>query len=770
MTLAEKIGQLNQYTDFGDLTGPEAAEMDFGLRHEHIRAGRCGSMLNVIGAAQARALQEEALESRLRIPMAFGLDVIHGLRTQFPIPLGDAAMWDPERSRAACRWAAREASASGVSWTFAPNVDTAPDQRWGRVMEGAGECPYLGGVLAKARVEGFQGDDLSAPDTIAACAKHLAGYGYVEAGREYNTVRIGDYTLHNEVLPPFRAAVEAGVATVMNGFHTLNGQPVTASKFLQREWLKEGLGFGGAVVSDWNSIGEMEAHGITADRSAASVIALLAGCDIDMEASGYVRYLEAAVERGEVDLALIDEAVLRVLRLKERLGLFDDPFRYCDPEREAREVGGPEIRAAARDAAAASCVLLKNDAVAGTGRDAPATPLLPLDPDAGLKVAVIGELAAEVDSPLGSWRVNAIPGTAVSLLEGVAVALGYEVEAGEAPRIEGRGDYRTVQLATTVLDPSRLSRGEAAAEVRYARGPALLAPDSPRSFVERMYLNEDDETGLAEAVALARWADVVILGIGEHGFMTGEARSRTDIGLPRMQGVLAQAVLEANPRTVTVLYHGRALAIPQLARDCPAILAAWQPGTEGGHGIADVLFGRREPTGRLPVSFPHVTGQCPLTYRRLPTGRPERLPDDSVWWSHYADAPNGALFPFGHGLGYTRFELGEVRLSAKRAGRGVPVTATVRVGNVGARDGETVVQLYVRDVAATRSRPMRELRGFERVRLAAGETAEVAFAITDETLHYWTPEHGWSVEPGDFELRAGLSSADVTAAATLTIV
>ena len=768
MTLAEKIGQLNQYTDFGDLTGPEAAEMDFGLRHEHIRAGRCGSMLNVIGAAQARALQEEALESRLGIPMAFGLDVIHGLRTQFPIPLADAAMWDPGRSRAACRWAAREASASGVSWTFAPNVDVAPDQRWGRVMEGAGECPYLGSVLAKARVEGFQGDDLAAADTIAACAKHLAGYGYAEAGREYNTVRLDEYTLHNEVLPPFRAAVDAGVATVMNGFHTLNGLPVTASRFLQREWLKDGLGFGGVVVSDWNSIGEMEPHGITPDRATASVMALRAGCDVDMESSGYVRHLGAAVASGEVDEALIDEAVLRVLRLKERLGLFDDPFRYCDPEREAREVGGAEIRAAAREAAAASCVLLKNAAVAKAGQD-PA-PLLPLDPAAGLRVAVIGELAAEVDSPLGSWRVTAVPGTAVSLLEGVATALGYDVGEGERYRVPaGRGDYRTVTLADTGFDPGRLRRGGAAAELRYARGPALLTPTSPRSFVERMYLNEGDDAGLAEAVALARWADVVILGIGEHGFMTGEARSRTDVGLPRMQGVLAQAVLGANARTVAVLYHGRALAIPELAHGCPAILAAWQPGTEGGHGIADVLFGHRYPTGRLPVSFPYATGQAPLTYRRLATGRPDPLPDGSVWWSHYADAPNGALFPFGHGLTYTSFELGGVRLSAKRAARGTPVTLTASVTNTGAREAEAVLQLYLRDPAATRARPLRELRGFERVRVAPGATAEVTFAITDETLHYWTPEHGWHVEAGDYELRAGLSSAEVTAPATLTI-
>ena len=775
MTLAEKIGQLNQYTDPGDLTGPEAASQDNAARREHFRTGRVGSMLNVVGAARARALQELALESRLKIPMAFGLDVVHGLRTQFPIPIADAAMWDPERSKLACRLAAKEASAAGVSWTFAPMVDISPDQRWGRVMEGAGEDPYLGSVLAKARVEGFQGEDLSHPETIAACAKHLAGYGFAEAGREYNTVRIDDYTMHNEVLPPFRAAVQAGVATVMNGFHLLGGQPVTANKYLQREWLKEGLGFEGAVVSDWNSIGEMEPHGITSDRAAASLIALRAGCDIDMESSGYHRFLEAAVERGEVDVALVDEAVMRVLRLKERLGLFEDPFRYCDEERERAAMGTEKTLAAARDAAGACCVLLQNRPASQPSGAAKANaapePLLPLDPTAALKIAVIGELAAETDSPLGSWRVTAEPGTATSLLEGVAAAVGYRIDPAPERGAVGdeRTDYREVQLASTSFDPARLSRGDAEAEVRFARGPALLHPDSHRSFVRRMYLNEEDESGLEEAVALAAWADVVVLGIGEHGFMTGEARSRTDIGLPRLQAVLAKAVLAANANTVAVLFHGRGLAIPELQRSCRAILSAWQPGTQAGHGIADVLFGRREPTGRLPVSFPHVTGQCPLTYRRMATGRPRALPDESVWWSHYEDAPNGALFPFGHGLGYTSFELGEVRLSAKQARRGEGVTATVTVTNTGARDGETVVQLYLRDPSARRARPMRELRGFRRVFAKAGQATEVRFDVTDETLAYWTPEEDWHVEDGTYELRVGLSSEHVGAPAVLEV-
>ncbi len=764
MTLTEKIGQLNMYTDFADLTGPEAAAMDLDERREHIRTGRVGSMLNVVGAAATRELQDLALESRLKIPLVFGLDVVHGFRTQFPIPLADAAMWDADRSREGARWAAREASAAGIAWTFAPNVDVAPDQRWGRVMEGAGECPYLGSVLAKARTEGFQGEDLSAPDTIAACAKHLAGYGYAEAGREYNTVRIDDYTLHNEVLPPFRAAVGAGVATVMNGFHLLNGQPVTASRYLQREWLKDGLGFAGAVVSDWNSIGEMEPHGITADRAEASVIALKAGCDIDMEASGYVRYLEAAVASGEVDVALIDDAVLRVLRLKERLGLFDDPYRYCDEVREASFGGDEALGAASRDAAAASCVLLKNEAPFGKTR-----PLLPLDPGRRLKIAVIGELAAETDSPLGSWRVTAVPGSAVSLLQGVAAALGYGEKSATTALAPTRttGDQRTVTPASTStsFDPARLERGAAACDLRYARGPALLRAGSDRSFVKRMYLNEDDESGLAEAVALAAWADLVVLGVGEHGFMSGEARSRTDIGLPRLQQVLAKAVLSANANTVAVLYHGRALAIPDLAEACPAILCAWQPGTQGGHGIADVLFGRREPTGRLPVSFPYVVGQCPLTYRRFATGRPVELPQNSVWWSHYEDAPNEALYPFGFGLGYTTFELRDVRLCsgassipAKRMTAAETVTLAATVENVGERTGATVVQLYLRDPAARRARPLRELRAFARVDAAAGATAEVTLEITAATLAYWTPEEDWHAEEGEYELYVGFDS------------
>ena len=756
MTLAEKVGQLNQYTDFDDLTGPEAAHIDVDARREHIRTGRVGSMLNVVGAAKCRELQDLALESRLAIPLVFGLDVVHGLRTQFPIPLADAAMWDPERSRAGCRHAAREASAAGIAWTFAPNVDVAPDQRWGRVMEGAGECPYLGSVLARARVEGFQGDDLADPETIAACAKHLAGYGFAEAGREYNTVTLGEYTLHNEVLPPFRAAAEAGVATVMNGFHLLNGLPVTANRYLQREWLKDELGWGGAIVSDWNSIGEMEPHGITADRRAASLIAFRAGSDIDMEASGYLRYLAAAVESGEIDVALLDEAVLRVLTLKERLGLLDDPYRYCDEARERTVTGAPDILAAARDAAAASCVLLQN-------RPLDDGPLLPLDPAAAQRIAVIGELAAEIDSPLGSWRVAAVPGTAISLLEGVAAAVGYDVAAdAQASRdASGLGDQRTVTLATTAFDLARLSRGDSPVELRYAPGPALLRADSERQFTKRMYLNDHDDMGLAEAVALAEWADVVVLAVGEHGFMTGEARSRTDIGLPRMQRVLAQAVLAANPRTAVVLFHGRALAIPELAGGAPAILAAWQPGSQGGHGVADVLFGRREPTGRLPVSFPYVTGQCPLTYRRFATGRPDELPGDSVWWSHYEDAPNGALFAFGHGLGYASFEVGEVRPSTARIARGESTTLTAAVRNVGDRAGATVVQLYLRDPAASRARPQRELIGFARVALGAGEAGEVSFEVGEEQLTFWTPEEGWHAEEGEFELRVGLSSVEV---------
>ena len=768
MTLREKIGQLNMYTDFADKTGPEAAWMDVDQRRRDIREGRVGSMLNVASARMAHQMQTLALESRLAIPLVFGYDVIHGLRTVFPAPLGEAATWDPALAEACARHAAREAAAAGINWTFGPNVDIGYDQRWGRVMEGAGECPHLGAAFAAARVRGFQGDDLAAPDTIAACAKHLAGYGFAEAGRDYNTVVMGDYTLHNEVLPPFRAAVDAGVATVMNGFHLLDGLPVTANRFLQRTWLKEGLGWPGVVVSDWNSIGEMEAHGITGDRAAASAIALRAGCDIDMESGGYHRYLADLVERGEVDEALVDEACLRVLRLKARLGLFDDPFRYCDveadPDRERRVAGSPEARAAARAAAAASCVLLRNEGQ-----------LLPLAARPGLRVAVVGELAAETDSPLGSWRPAAPPASAASLLQGIAEAFGYTLAAGDAAGampIPAAGDFRAeVPTSTTFpLDAMRPpATADGAVEVRYARGPALLRPDSRRSFTHRMYLNDDDETGLAEAVALAEWADVVVLAVGEHGFMSGEARSRTDIRLPRLQRVLAEAVTEANPDTVAVLYHGRALAIPELAERCRAVVCAWQPGTEGGRGVADILTGATEPRGRLPVSFPHVTGQCPLGYRRFATGRPDPLGGDSVWWSHYEDAPNGALFPFGFGLGYTRFAVSGVRLSAKRMTRTQTITLAADVANVGERRGSTVVQLYLRDPSASRARPVRELKGFERVELDAGATATVGFEVDGDLLAFWTPEEGWHAEAGTFELYAALDSADLGEAALLEL-
>ena len=766
MTLAEKIGQLNQYTDFGDLTGPEADNMNLDERREDIRQGRVGSMLNVLGADATREMQDLALQSRLKIPLVFGYDVIHGLRTVFPIPLGEAASWNLDGARIAARFAAEEASAAGIGWTFSPNVDVAPDQRWGRVMEGAGECPYLGEVFAKARIEGFQGTDLSLPNTIAACAKHLAGYGYAEAGREYNTVQIGDYTLHNEVLPPFRAAVKSGVASVMNGFHLLNGLPVTASKFLQREWLKEGQQWPGVVVSDWNSIGEMEAHGITADRAEASRIALEAGCDVDMEASGYLRYLKGAVEEGLLNVSLIDEACLRVLHLKELLGLFDDPYRYSDSEREARVTGNAAIKQAAREAAAASCVLLKNEVPAGSK-----APLLPLDTSKIKRIAVIGELAAETDSTLGSWRIAAQPASAISLLQGVAEALGYGVKANTKAPVASI-DARSIAPSNPCFEVADLldPQSDTPIEIRYARGPALLHPASDRVFVKRLTLNDTDTAGLEEAEALARWADVVILGVGEHGFMSGEARSRTDIGLPKLQQVLAKAVVNQNPNTVVVLYHGRALAIPELAEKASAIVCAWQPGSEGGRGIADVLFGKTEPTGRLPVSFPYTTGQCPLTYRRFATGRPNELPDNSVWWSHYEDAPNGPLFPFGYGLGYSTFSIKNIRLSAKQLTARQSVTLSCEVTNTSETNGSTVVQLYIRDLAAKRARPMRELKGFERVSAPAGETTSVSFHISVETLAYWTPEEDWHTEPGKFEIFLGFNSRDLSEAVLLELV
>jgi beta-glucosidase len=709
MTLEEKVGQLNQYSSPFDVTGPAPSQGYQKLAYDQIKQGLVGSMLNVTGAEATRKAQQLAVEnSRLKIPLVFGYDVIHGYRTIFPVPLGEAASWDPAAVERSARVAATEAAAAGQHWTFAPMVDIARDARWGRIMEGSGEDAYLGAQMAAARVRGFQGKDLAAVDTIAACAKHYAAYGFAEAGRDYNTVDISEQTLRNVVLPPFRAAADAGVATFMNSFNEIGGIPATGNAHLQRDILKGEWGFQGFVVSDWGSIGEMIPHGFSADLAQAAEQAITAGSDMDMESRAYVSHLAGLVKSGKVDAKLVDDAVRRVLRVKFALGLFDDPYRYSDPAREKAATLTPANLAAARDVARRSIVLLKNDG------------LLPLD-KATASIAVIGPLANDKDSPLGNWRGQGAANSAVSLLEGVKAA---------------------VSPGTKVV---------------YAEGTKLVT--GPRNFMAPPVYDTSDRSGFPAAVEAARSADLVLLAIGEDAFQTGEGRSQAEIGLKGLQEELFRAVWEANKKVVVVLMSGRPLAIAPLAETAPALLETWLLGSQSGHAIADVLFGDYSPSGKLPVSFPRSVGQEPLYYGHKNTGRPG--PEPGVTWSRYTDVPNDPLYPFGYGLGYTSFSYSEPKLSAGEMGRDGQITVGVTVTNTGKRAGAEIAQLYVRDLVGSVTRPVKELKGFERVELAPGQSREVTFTIRPADLAFYTAQGRWEAEPGAFRVFVGGNSRDV---------
>jgi len=714
MTLEEKVGQLNQYSSNLDLTGPAPTQGAQKEMFDQVRAGQVGSLLNVTGAEATRKAQQLAVEgSRLKIPLIFGLDVIHGYRTMFPIPLGEAASFDLAAIERSARVAATEAAAAGVHWTFAPMVDIARDARWGRVMEGAGEDPFLGAQVAAARVRGFQGKDLAALDTIAACVKHYAGYGFAQAGRDYNTVDLSEHTLRNVVLPPFKAAVDAGVATAMNSFNEIGGVPATGSVLLQRQILKGEWGFAGFVVSDWGSIGEMVPHGYVENLEQAARVAVLAGSDMDMESRAYVSHLLGLVRSGTVDEKLVDDAVRRVLRVKFRLGLFDDPYRYSDPAREQRVLADPTHQRATLEVARASIVLLKNEAG-----------LLPLDKGAR-SIAVIGPLAADKDSPLAGWRAQAQANSAVSLLEGIQAA---------------------VSPATRVVhaEGAKLAKGR--------RGSAF-----------ELTFNTDDRSGLAAAVEAARGAEVVVMALGEDGFQTGEGRSQVDIGLKGLQEELLRAVLEVNKKVVVVLMNGRPLAIPGVVEAVPAVVEAWHGGSQAGHAIAQVLFGDYNPSGKLPISFPRHVGQLPYSYNHKNTGRPNPVPE--VFWSHYTDAPNDPLFPFGFGLSYTTFGYSDPRLSAAEIRSDGELRVSVTLTNTGPRVGTEIVQLYVRDLVGSVTRPVKELKGFQKVELAAGQSREVVFTLKTSDLAFYTAAGRWEAEPGAFKVFVGGNSRDLKEAA-----
>ncbi|MDX8340490.1 beta-glucosidase BglX [Draconibacterium sp. IB214405] len=709
MTLIEKIGQLNQYSSRWEMTGPAPESVDSMAFYTMVKEGKIGSMLNVTGAKATRNIQSWAVDSsRLGIPLILAYDVIHGYETMFPIPLAEAASWEPELAKKSSRIAAVEASAVGLHWTFAPMVDIARDARWGRFMEGSGEDPYLGAKMAYARVKGFQGDDLSDETTIAACAKHFAAYGFIESGRDYNVVQIGDPTLHNIVFPPFKACVDAGVATFMNAFNTINETPATASSYLQRDILKGEWGFDGFVVSDWNSIGELLPHGVAADKKEAALKAITAGSDMDMEGNAYINNLEELVNEGEVDVALIDDAVRRILTIKFKLGLFDDPYKYCNPEREKTVMRCDEHLAAAKEAAKRSIVLLKNE-----------NNLLPLKKD-GLSIAVIGELAESKDVPLGSWRAKAITNSAVSLVEGIKNTTGTS-------------------------------------KISFAKGPDYTV--GYRSFVTELKINTSNRSGMAAAKSLASKSDVVVIALGEDCWQTGEGRSQTDISMKGLQQELLEEVCKVNKNVVVVLMNGRPIEINWMAENVPAIVECWHLGSEAGNGIAEVLFGDYNPAGKLPVSFPKSVGQQPLYYNHFNTGRPTNG-EGNVFWSHYTDESKEPLYPFGYGLSYTTFSYSGLELSSTELTADSKIVVKATVTNTGEVAGEEIAQLYIRDLVGSISRPVKELKGFEKITLEPKESKVVSFEITTKDLEYYGASGEWNVEPGDFNLWVGPNSAE----------
>jgi beta-glucosidase len=719
MTLEEKIGQLVQYSA-GAATGPTSGRTD---DKDMIRKGQIGSLFNVTGARATNELQHIAVdESRLHIPLLFGLDVIHGYRTTFPLNLGLAATWDPDIVEKASRVAAQEASAAGVRWTFSPMVDIARDARWGRISEGSGEDPFLGSAMARAYVRGYQGEKLQAPDSIVACAKHYVGYGAAEGGRDYNSTEISEHTLREYYLPPFHAAEEAGVATFMSAFNAINGIPASANPFTIKQILKKEWGFKGFVVSDWTSVGELRAHGIAIDGATAARKAFIAGVDMDMQSNLYHQNMLKLVESGKVPPSAIDEGVRRILRVKFAVGLFDRP--YSDESKEPAAFLRPESLAVAKTAATKSIVLLRNEAVSGA-------PLLPLSAKIS-SVALIGPLADDAGNMIGSWGAL------------------------------GRGeDAVTLRRALTQkLGESR---------VHYAKGGDIL---------------NTSDSDVSAAVGAAQNSDVAILALGEDApAMTGEAASRTVLGLPGRQQDLLEKVVAAGKPVVLILFSGRPLTLPWAFEHVPAVLAAWYPGVEAGNALADLLLGDAAPSGHLPLSWPRSVGQEPLYYNALNTGRPAADPDhpaekgETKYVSRYIDEKNTPQFPFGYGLTYTSFRYGatSVSIPAGASGKEISasklrqvlvmknkkvVTVSADVTNSGSRAGQTMAQLYVRLDGTSVAMPVRILRGFQSVSLAPGETRKVTFDMDASSFAFWGADNKFAVEPARVTLWVAPSSAE----------
>ncbi len=700
MTPEEKAGQLSLFTNDLNPTG------DFIQDHyiQLIEKGLAGGIFNAHGAKYTRKLQEIAVtKSRLGIPLLFAFDVIHGHHTIFPIPLAEAASWDLDAIERSARIAAIESSATGLHWVFAPMCDISRDPRWGRVMEGAGEDTYLASLIAAARVKGFQGDGFADADAVAACVKHFAAYGAPQAGREYHTVDMSELTLHEVYLPPYKAAIDAGALTVMSGFNELNGVPATANPYLLKKILRDEWKFDGFVVSDFTSVMELMFHGVAADTAQATLLALEAGTDMDMQASFYLKSVPYLLKNKMLDPQVLDESVRKVLQLKFQLGLFDDPYRFCSESREKEIVMKDEFLEASLDMAKKSMVLLKNDGN-----------LLPLRKDIE-KIAVIGPLANSKQDMIGGWSAAGNPKDAESLLDGLKKVIQSE-------------------------------------KLMYSPGCKV---------------NDMDTSGFKEAVELAAKADVVVLALGEPAWMTGEATSRTNLDLPGVQNELAKAIFETGTPVVVVLFNGRPLTINWLNDNIPAILEAWFPGTKAGTAITEVLFGDYNPSGKLPMTFPKSVGQIPVHYNMKNTGRPYDGFTNTT--SRYTDSPNEPLFCFGHGLSYTSFEYSEITLDKSVMNDNEAINCSVKVKNTGKYEGEEIVQLYIRDKVASITRPVKELKGFQKINLQPGASTTVSFKIDKSLLSFYNSDLQYDTEAGEFEIMVGTSS-DLVKSASIRLI
>ncbi|MBL7814325.1 MAG: beta-glucosidase BglX [Saprospiraceae bacterium] len=696
MNLDEKIGQLTLFTSDWDVTGPTIRK---GYADD-IRSGKCGNIFNAHTADYNRKLQEIAMkETRMKIPLLFGYDVIHGYKTIFPIPLGEAASWDMTAIERSARIAAEEASAAGLHWTFAPMLDISRDPRWGRCTEGSGEDVYLGSLIGAARTRGFQGK-IGSTSSVVACAKHFAAYGAAQAGRDYHTVDLSDVSLWETYLPPFKACVDAGALTFMTSFNEINGVPSTANKPLLTDILRKKWGFKGFIVTDYTSINEMVNHGNVADEKEAGEKSINAGVDMDLQGAVYYNYLKKSLAEGKVSQLTVDNAVRRVLKLKFQLGLFDNPYKFSDTEREKRVVFSKENREAARDMARKSIVLLKNDNMT-----------LPLSKNK--TIAVVGPLADSKIDLIGSWSGAGDGNACVSLLEGIKKA---------AP----------------------------SATIMHAQGCDL---ENNFPSMNQPKLSMD---GFAEAIRITKQADVVVVAVGERGWMTGEAACRADITLPGVQKDLILELVKTGKPVVVVLLNGRPLAIPEVADKATAIVEAWFPGTEGGNAVADVLFGDYNPSGKLPMTFPRSVGQVPLFYCEKNTGRP--FDANNKYTSKYMDMANTPQYPFGFGLSYTTFSYENLSADKPMFGFNDKITVSFTLKNTGNRDGEEIAQLYVRDLVGSITRPLKELKRFQKVLLKAGESKVISFTLTTDDLAFYHPNLEKKAEAGDFDIMVGGSS------------